>query len=98
MKENGYYQLDTPVLVREDFQIVAVYVPASTEPNNAIIFGSNVRHQFSNALKELGEDVVHNFHATYFDYPHRYSDDFAPEEMVTFDSIGKYSRGELIIK
>lgn len=97
MIKNGYFKIDEPVMVREDFNIVAVYIPSNNEDNNAIMFGTNTSIQFPNSLKELGEDIVHNLHATYFDYPHRYSDDFSREEMVTFDSIGKYSRGELFI-
>lgn len=87
MIESGYYTIDAPVVVREDFYIVAVYIPSELEDNNAIMFGSSMK---SPAPYE-------NLHATYFDYPHRYSDNFAPEEMVTFDSISKYSRGELFI-
>lgn len=98
MIKNGYFKIDKPVMVREDFKIVAVYIPSEKEDNNAIIFGSHTSIGFPNSFKELGEDVVHSFHATYFDYPHRYSDDFSPEEVVTFDSIGKYSRGELFIQ
>lgn len=96
--ENGYYQLETPVVVRKDFHVVAVYVPATTEASNAIMFGTSANNVFPKALEELGENIVHNFHATYFDYPHRYSDNFTPEEVVTFDSIAKYSRGELFIQ
>ncbi len=98
MSINGYFKIDKPVMVREDFSIVAVYIPSEKEDNNAIMFGTNTRNVFTDSFKELGKDIVHSFHATYFDYPHRYSDDFSPEEMVTFDSIGKYSRGELFIK
>ncbi|MFY0519274.1 hypothetical protein ACOMCU_15825 [Lysinibacillus sp. UGB7] len=94
----GYFKIDEPVMVREDFKIVVVYIPSEKEDNNAIMFGTHTNNVFPDSFKELGEDIVHNFHATYFDYPHRYSDDFSPEEMVTFDSIEKYSRGELFIK
>lgn len=93
----GYFQINQPIMVRKDFQIVAVYIPSEKEDNNAIMFGTNASYAFPNMLKELRQDIVHNLHATYFDYPHRYSDDFSPEEMVTFDSIAKYSRGELFI-
>lgn len=98
MIKNGYFKIDEPIKVREDFNIVAVYIPSENEDNNAIMFGTSTRNQFPNSLEELDENVVHNVHATYFDYPHRYSDDFSREEMVTFDSIGKYSRGELFIQ
>lgn len=98
MSKNGYFKIEEPVMVREDFKIVAVYIPSEKEDNNAIMFGTHASNVFPDSIKELGEDIVHNLHATYFDYPHRYSDDFSPEEMVTFDSIGKYSRGDLFIK
>lgn len=98
MNKYGYFQIDEPVMVREDFKIVAVYIPSKKEDNNAIMIGTNTRNAFPNSFKELGGDIVHNFHATYFDYPHRYSDDFAPDEMVTFDSIAQYSRGDLFIR
>ncbi|MEX3623611.1 hypothetical protein [Viridibacillus arvi] len=98
MIKNGYFKIEKPVMVREDFNIVAVYIPSEKEDNNAIMFGTRTSNVFPDSFKELGEDIVHNLHATYFDYPHRYSDDFSHEEMVTFDSIAKYSRGELFIK
>ncbi len=97
MIKNGYFKIDEPVIVREDFKIVAVYIPSEKEANNAIMFGTHTSNVLPDAFKELGVNIVHNFHATYFDYPHRYSDDFSPEEMVTFDSIEKSSRGELFI-
>lgn len=96
--KSGYFKIDEPVMVREDFHIVAVYIPSEREDNNAIMFGTHTINVFSDSFKELGDNVIHNFSATYFDYPHRYSDDFSPEEMITFDSIAKYSRGELFIK
>lgn len=97
MFKNGYFQLDKPIAIRPNFNVVAIYIPSEKEDNNAIMFGTHPNNVFPKAFNELGRDIVHNFHATYFDYPHRYSDDFTPEEMVTFDSIGKYSRGELFI-
>jgi len=98
INKNGYYKINEPVLVRDDFKIVAVYIPSEKEDNNAIMFGTHTSNDFPESFEKLGKDNVHNFHATYFDYPHRYSDNFSPEEMVTFNSIGKYSRGELFIK
>lgn len=98
MNKNGYFKIDEPIKVREDFKIVAVYIPSEQEDNNAIMFGTHTNIEFPDSLNDLGENKVHQLHATYFDYPHRSSDNFAPEEMVTFDSIGKYSRGELFIK
>lgn len=93
---NGYFKIDEPIMVREGFYMVAVYIPSEKDnSNNAIVFSGNPR--FPDSFKELGGDGIYNFYATYFDYPHRYSDDFSPEEMVTFDSIEKYSRGELFI-
>jgi len=96
--KSGYFKINEPVMVREDFHIVAVYIPSEKEDNNAIMFGTHKNNLFPDSFKELGDNVKHNFSATYFDYPHRYSDDFSPEEMITFDSIAKYSRGEIFIK
>ena len=98
MINNGYFIIDKPVFVREDFKIVAVYIPSEKEDNNPIMFGTHTSNLIPTSFKDFGEDIVLHLHATYFDYPHRYSDDFSPEEVVTFDSISKYSRGELFIK
>lgn len=97
MDKTGYFQVNNPIAVREDFNIVAVYIPSKNEDNNAIMFGTHTGNVCPDSFNDLSNDVVNKFHATYFDYPHRYSDNFLPEEMVTFDSIGKYSRGELFI-
>lgn len=98
MNKSGYFKIDEPIMVRENYYIVGVYIPTVKEDNNAIMFGTNRSNVLTGSLAELGEDNVCSFSATYFDYPHRYSDDFSPEEMITFDSISKYSRGELFIQ